>query len=181
MLARRCICSESTAGALLQVEFSNLAIDTSMVQLRPIERPPSREIWNTNMAILASPFSHRYLASEPAPIVGTPMSARGKRCPEVWRAGSLPPIRAAPPRPSPIARASGHRSSSSAAFSLNFLMIGDAGTSRFAPNLEPSRDSKMKLSFGIALLGFCCPAVLAPRTAAIIVPFATVSWSRRSS
>ena len=53
-----------------------------MVQLRPIERPTSREVWNTNMAILASPFSHRYLASEPAPIVGTAMSARGERCPE---------------------------------------------------------------------------------------------------
>src|SRR5580704_9151732 len=82
MFARRCICSESAAGALLKVESSNLAIDTSMVQLRPIERPPSREVWNTNMAILASPFSHRYLASEPAPIVGEAMSARSERCPE---------------------------------------------------------------------------------------------------
>src|ERR1700730_13388395 len=92
MFARRCICSESAAGALLKVESSNLAIDNSMVQLRPIERPPSREVWNTNMAILASPFSHRYLASEPAPIVGTTMSARGERCPEVWRAGFCRPF-----------------------------------------------------------------------------------------
>jgi len=105
MFARRCTCSESAAGALLQVESSNLFIDTSMVQLRPIERPPSREVWNTNMAILASPCSHRYLASEPAPIVGDAMSARGERCPE-GGADSSTPIRAAP-RQLPITRASG--------------------------------------------------------------------------